>query len=158
MNSRDNSRQSEKQRELVNRLEQIRQQRNASERTNSSETTRRNAGQQQPKPAQQTRRNTNQQKRSTSRRQVDTGQFSQPSYHQAPSREERESVRSAASMADISKVSEITDIGQMSSSKRMTSKTANSIINKLSNGNSIAESIIINEVLSKPIALKNRYR
>lgn len=157
MNTRNPSGQSQKQRELVERLEEIRQKRNTAEGRKTTQTQRRNEGQQTKRPARETRRKANQQKKSAPGRQVDTGQFNQPSYQQKQTIEERASMRSST-IGDISEVSDIKDMGQKTSSRRITSKSASNIINKLSNGNSLAESMVINEILSKPIALKKRYR
>lgn len=171
MDSRNNSGQSEKQKELVRRLEEIRRQRGTTERRNAgqrqaksqsesrrtSQTPRRNEGQQE-RPSRPSQRTTNRQENPFSRRQPNADRLTQPTYRQQPTIEEGDPITSSESISDLSKIDEISESSTPYSRKKNSSKMGKNVVRQLSQGDGLAQAFILNEVLSKPIALRKKYR
>lgn len=172
MNDRNNSAQSEKQKELMRRLEEIRRQRGTTTGRNSesneargqstsrqtTQTSRRNEGQQQERPSRPSQKRPQRQDNPYSRKKPDGGMMTQTTYRQQSTIDERDPIASSDSLSDLSKIRDTSQTIESSIRKKPQSKTANNVVKQLSQGDSLAQAIILNEVLSKPIALRKKYR
>lgn len=177
------SRNSNKQQELKKRLEEIRQQRAAAEASGDdrnlqrtlddvykdvTRTTRRNVGQQSQRPSRQSRRDAEQPRNTQQRRsqqQRDNAQQRrnapmEQSTHAATSYEQQAKERKLDEYFSREETAspEVVKVQKASTLRndKKTNISSKSLLNQLSSGENIAQAIILNEILSKPIALRKR--
>lgn len=165
------SRNSNKQQELKKRLEEIRQQRAAAEASGDdrnlqrtlddvykdvTRTTRRNVGQQSQRPSRQSRRDAEQPRNTQQRRNAPTEQ----STHAATSYEQQAKERKLDEYFSREETAspEVVKVQKASTLRndKKTNISSKSLLTQLSSGENIAQAIILNEILSKPIALRKR--
>lgn len=146
----------QKQQELVKRLEEIRKQRGASaEATETrSETKRRQPTQKRNEETQQRRRRGSEQRRTTAE------QRRKPSSTTQPVEQTREPFDTSYKSMENPYQRPTRPRPVKKEMKRIkdTKKSSETFIDQLSDGNKLAQAIVLSEVLSKPIALRKRNR
>lgn len=148
-----------KQEELVKRLEEIRRRRNLQgNKQESLESTvdKRSLEQQ----GERRNRNKNKQKRSSAKPKRNQPTRSSTKKNQQSKQTRQSEYKGQTSYPErTNQYSSKERIKQMSSSQqKQRNKNGSSLIEQLSDGDKLADAIILSEILSKPVALRKRYR